>query len=154
MDDFDFTDPINSIKRIFKKDLMKEIELLKKDSPKVAADAEACLSEITCIVCLDTGQFIRDRESEFAWLDFRGEFDLMTCSLCARKQATWIKCLHDKNHHENGRRVFHESQRNGSTIAVELARIYNSEYKNRGPVVKNNIKIEGPQIHINNNNNL
>jgi hypothetical protein len=149
--DFDFTDPLNSIKRVFKKELLNEIDVLKKDSPKVAEDAELCLPHITCIFCLDTGRFIRDRESDFAWLDFRGEFDLMTCSLCSRKQATWIKCLHDKNHHENGRRVFHESQRNGSTTAVELARIYNSEYKNRGPVITNDIKIEGPKININNN---
>jgi len=151
MEDFDFKDPINSIKRVFKKELMYEIDLLKKESPKVAEDAELCLPQINCIFCLDTRQFIRDRESDFAWLDFRGEFDLMTCSLCSRKNATWIKCLHDKNHHENGRRVFHESQRNGSTIVVELARIYNSEYKNKVPIVKNDIKIEGPQIHINNN---
>jgi hypothetical protein len=151
MQDFDFSDPINSIKRVFKKELMDEIERLKKDSPKVAEEAEACLSEITCIFCLDTGRFIRDRESEFAWLDFRGEFDLMTCSLCSRKQPTWIKCLHDKNHQHNGRTVFHESQRNGSTLAVELARIYNNEYKNKAPIVKNDIKIEGPKIHINNN---
>lgn len=151
--DFDFEDPLNSMKRIFMKEIMSEIELLKKDSPKIAQDAEACLPYITCSFCLDTGRFIRDREFELAWLDFRGEFDLMTCSLCTRKLPTWIKCLHDKNHHENGRLVFHESQRNGSTTAVELARIYNSEYKNRGPVITNDIKVEGPKININNNNN-
>jgi len=42
MEDFDFEDPLNSMKRIFMKEIMSEIELLKKDSPKIAQDAEAC----------------------------------------------------------------------------------------------------------------
>jgi len=139
------------LKNILKEEVVEEIECLRKDAPKVAEDAEACIPQIACIFCLDTVRIIRDREFEFAWFDFRGEFDLLTCPVCTRKQSNWISCLRDKNFHENGRRVFHQCERNANTVVVELARIYNSEYRSNAAIIKNEIQIEGPKISINNN---
>jgi len=84
------------------------------------------IDNFNCYYCLDTGKTWRERDSIFAKLDGRGNYDIRKCNRCSND--SWIQCSHTQNHNSPlGIKIFRTNNVSLNDIIAQLKIIYKNK---------------------------